>query len=233
MADRVAVYAGTENVYPQMYTSLKSLLINNKMDRVYLLIETDRFPFYLPKNVIPINVKDQTYFPKGAPNTASQYTYMELLRCALAQLFPNEKEVLWLDIDTIIDNDITDLFDLDLRGYFYAGCAEPMVCNRIFTYINVGVVLCNLELLREMNKEAEMIYFLNTYKFTWPAQDVINLLAQGRIRRIDSEYNANDWCSVITRPRIYHFAAKKVEEYTKNWVYKKYERADMPIDELE
>ena len=39
MSDKVAVYAGTRNVYPQMYTSLKSLLTNTKMDRVYLMIE--------------------------------------------------------------------------------------------------------------------------------------------------------------------------------------------------
>ena len=32
MADRIAVYAGTRNIYEQMYTSLKSLLLNNDMD---------------------------------------------------------------------------------------------------------------------------------------------------------------------------------------------------------
>ena len=33
--DKVVVYAGTRNVYDPMYVSLKSLLINNKIDRVY------------------------------------------------------------------------------------------------------------------------------------------------------------------------------------------------------
>ena len=48
MNDRVAIYAGTRNLYPQMYTALKSLLINNSMDRVFLLIEDDEFPIRFP-----------------------------------------------------------------------------------------------------------------------------------------------------------------------------------------
>ena len=41
MSDKVVVYSGTRNVYPQMYVSLKSLLLNTEIDRVYLLIEDD------------------------------------------------------------------------------------------------------------------------------------------------------------------------------------------------
>ena len=34
---KIVVYAGTRNVYPQMYTSLKSLIVNTEVDMVYLL----------------------------------------------------------------------------------------------------------------------------------------------------------------------------------------------------
>ena len=225
MNGKVAVYTGTKNVYPQMYTSLKSLLTNNSMDRVYLMIEDSTFPYPLPENVTAINVSDQRIFEPGSANFNSPYSYMDLLRCALASIFTYENTMLWLDIDTIIDADITDLFALDMAGYFYAGAIEPNKCRGIFSYINTGVTLCNLEFLREMNKEIEMIQFLNAYKFDYPGQDVINLLCQGRIRAISSEYNSNPYVLPCTRPKIIHYAA--INEYTNDWAYKKYEKVEL------
>lgn len=43
--ERVVVYAGDRNVYPDMLTATKSLLMHNRIDKVYLLIEDDDFRF--------------------------------------------------------------------------------------------------------------------------------------------------------------------------------------------
>ena len=233
ITDHVAVYSGTRNVYPQMYTSLKSLLLNTDMDRVYLLIEDDDFPFPVPENVLTMNVKSQDFFLPGGANYNTPYSYMELLRCAMSNILTEEKKVLWLDIDTIVIDDIADLFETDMEGFFYAGAIEPAKCRNIFTYINAGVVLINCEALRESGKEFELIAFLNTYPYDYPGQDVINLLCQGRIRQISSEYNSNDWVVPCARPRIIHYAAMKPEEYKKKWAYKKYEAVKLGEDEDE
>ena len=226
MSDKVAVYAGTRNVYPQMYTSLKSLLINNQMDRVYLLIEDMEFPYPVPKNVILMDVSEQNFFPEHGANTKSRYSYMELMRSTLGYILPNEELVLWLDIDTIIDDDITDLFAMNMDGFFYAGCIEPMKSKDIFQYVNSGVLLCNLPLLRGFNKEAEEIAFLNLYRFNLPGQEVINLLCQGRIRIIDSTYNSNAYTFRCNRPKIIHYAA--ITDYKDDWAYRKYELKECP-----
>ena len=232
MADKVAVYTGTRNVYPQMYVSLKSLLLNTDMDRVYLMIEDDEFPYPIPKNVLVANVKDQIFFPKGSANYNTSYSYMELLRCALGLMLQQEKTVLWLDIDTIINDDISDLFETDMSNYMYAGAIEPQKCRNIFSYVNVGVLLCNLEALRETEREAAMIAFLNNYPFDYPGQDVINLLCQGYIRQIGSEYNCTDWTIPCNRPKIIHFAAIKPEQYKRTWAYRKYESIELPLVEV-
>ena len=120
--DKVAVYSGTKNVYPQMYTALKSLLINNDMDRVYLLIETDTFPYPTPDCVKLINVSNQIFFPEDGANATSRWTYMDMLRCCLGMILPPEEEcVLWFDIDTIVDADISELFRLDMTVYYFEG----------------------------------------------------------------------------------------------------------------
>lgn len=227
MADKVAVYAGTENIYPQMYTALKSLLLNNQMDRVYLLIETDSFPYDVPDFVTLINVAEQPWFKPGSPNFKNRYSYMTLMRCVLGELFEKEERILWLDCDTIVNDDISDLFNINMNGYMYAAVMEPGKSKDIFRYVNAGVLLCNLELLRLTAKELEMVHFLNTFQFPWLDQDVINLLCQGRIRLIGSEYNTNHFTMECLRPKIIHYAA--IKDYTNEWAYKKYEAMELPI----
>ena len=107
---RVAVYAGTRNVYDTMATAAKSLAIHTEMDRIILLMEDDVFPLFLPDYVETINVSGQTFFGCGSANYDSHWTYMTLMRTALTKLLPDEDAVLWLDIDTIVEKDISELF---------------------------------------------------------------------------------------------------------------------------
>lgn len=225
---KIVVYAGTRNVYPQMYTSLKSLIVNTEVDMVYLLIEDDEFPYPIPDYVRPFNVTGQEFFKQDSPNFNTPWSYMELLRCALGDMLPEMIEkVLWLDIDTIVDADITELFNVDLTGYYYAGVIEPKKCTALFRYINTGVLMINLELLRDNGKEHEMMFFLNSYKFTWPGQDVINLLCQGRLKLIDSEFNSSAWTQPCLTPKVIHYAAVPKEQYMNDWAYKKYEAVQL------
>ena len=223
--DKVVVYAGTRNLYEQMYVCLKSLLAHNEIDRVYLLIEDDEYPYPVPEFVHPVNVSAQEYFKPGTPNYACQWSYMSMLRCVFGNMFADEHKILWLDCDTIVHEDITDLFDMDMTGYMYAGAIERQNCIYLFKYINCGVLLMNLDVIRERGREAEMVYLLNTYPFAFPDQDVINLICQGWIRTISSEYNANAFTDKCSRPKIFHFAA--VKNFHENPIYKFYAELDI------
>lgn len=224
---RVAVYAGTRNLYEQMYVALKSLLLNNRMDRVYLLIEDDEYPFPVPDCVYPVNVSGQEFFPEDGVNYQSPWSYMTMMRCCLATMLPNEDMVLWLDCDTFVDRPITDLFNLDMTGLLYAAVLEPKKSIDVFRYVNAGVLLCNLDALRKTGKEDELIALLNEIPLTFPDQEAINLLCQARIRLIDSEYNANNWTMKSIRPRIYHLATIRGEELKRQWIYRKYEALNL------
>ncbi len=227
MYDKVAVYAGTRNIYEQMYVCLKSLLLNNKMDRVYLLIEDDEFPYPVPDCVIIANVSEQEFFEKDSPNYQSPWSYMTMMRCALATMFPEEKRMLWLDCDTIVDADITDLFQMNMTGVFYAGAIEPRKSVDVFRYINCGVLMCNLELLRLAEREDELVQLLNGVKLGFPDQEAINLLCQCRIRLIDSSYNSNPWTMPCQIPKVIHYATIRGDELKKQWAYKKYDKMSL------
>lgn len=227
MSDKVAVYAGTRNLYEQMYVALKSLLLNNEMDRVYLLIEDDEYPYPVPECVHPVNIESQEFFPKDGANYQNLWSYMTMMRCCLSTMLPHEEKVLWLDCDTIVNEDITDMFAMNLDGCYYAAVYEPKKSIDIFRYVNAGVLLLNCEMLRLTRKEDELIAMLNSIPMNFPDQAAINLLCQGRIRLIDSEYNANAWTTTCLKPKIYHFAAIKGDDLKKQWAYKKY--AKMPL----
>ena len=94
MAERVAVYCGTRNLYPYMTGAAKSLLYHNGADRVWFLIEDDAFPEPLPDCISTMNVSEQQFFPQDGPNYHQRWTYMVLMRVALSKVFPQYDRLL-------------------------------------------------------------------------------------------------------------------------------------------
>ena len=139
---RAAVYAGTRNVYQDMIPSMKSLLIHSNVEKIYFLIEDDEFPYELPPEVECINVKNQQWFNiENCPQMNNRCSYMVLLRVVFCQIFPHLDRILTIDNDTIVRENISELWDLDLDNYYIAGCLEPQKSTETFTYINMGVAM--------------------------------------------------------------------------------------------
>lgn len=209
---RVAVYAGTRNVYGMMAAAAKSLLATTHMDTVYFLIEDDAFPEPLPDVIRTWNVAEATmdgrhWFYQDGPNYNSQWTWMSLLRLALPGIFQKEVRVLWLDVDTIVEQDIGDLFDRDLAGNCVAMVEEPVRSKYPFTYHNAGVILMDLDKLRADFTWRKWIKLVNREPFTAKDQDVINLICQGEILTLGPEWNsAGHITQNAEDPYIRHYA---------------------------
>lgn len=202
---KTAVYCATRNIYSDMIPSLKALLANSDVDKVFFLIEDDEFPYELPDCVECINVSNQQYFDHDGPNYRNSWTYMVLMRAALHRVFPDLDKIVSFDIDTIAAKDISDLWDVDVSDYYLAGVPEPQKSGNGI-YINCGVMVLNLEKLRD-GKGDEIIRELNTRHFNFNEQDCINELCRGYILPLSSDYNANNYTKPTTTPKIVHFAA--------------------------
>ena len=223
---RVAVYAGTRNIYQHMITAAKSLTSTTRMDRVVFLIEDAVFPHTLPEIVDVIDVSGQKWFSENGPNYHSRWSYMSMMRLALHELLPDEKLVLWMDVDTIVNKDIGDLFDTDMEGCYVAAAEEPIRSKDPFVYFNSGVMLMDLEKLRDGMAE-EMIRVINTRRMRFPDQDVVNLLCQTKIKKISPYYNSNRWIVEVDNPAVTHYAADK--EYWTRESWKRYERNEWRV----
>lgn len=205
---KAAAYCGTRNLYEDMITAAKSLLINSDVDKIYFLIEDDEFPYYLPDCIETINVSGQQYFKEDCPNYKSKWTYMVLIRVVLTKFLPQDLDkVLSIDVDTIVDKDVSDLWDIPLDGYWFAAAKEPKKSTNSFLYINNGVTMQNLKKLREDKKDDDLVSELHKKKWPCTEQDVINGFAQKGIKKIPSDYNVCNYTEPCTSAKIIHFAA--------------------------
>lgn len=208
---KAAVYFGSHHIYADMIPASKSLLINTDVDKIYLLIEDDVFPYELPDSgvVETINISElipQIFVPNG-PNYKTEWTYIGLIRAALTKVFPNLDRILSIDCDTIVREDISDLWDLNLDDYYFAGVQEPHMSNLTHgLYINAGMMMCNLKKLREDGKDDEMIQILNTKRLYFVAQDAINAVCRDHILGLSGDYNSCPYTIQSYNQKVLHFA---------------------------
>ena len=220
---KTVVYGATRNIYKNVIPCVNSVLINGDIDEVVLLIEDDEFPYPFPENVRTINISEQPFFDRSGVNTKKRWTYMCLMKCTMTKLFPDRDRVLFLDCDTIVHRPLSQLWDIYMDGYYYGAVKQRTDGRRgEFTkgdYYNVGVLLCNLEMLRD-GTEDKLIRLLNEKEYTYPEQDCINETLKGKIYPLAGRYNTCGCCDSDYVCWIQHFAAFP------NWVdtyeFKKY-----------
>ena len=218
--NKYACYFMTRNYYKNIGPSLKSLLCNSDVDKVYLLIEDDDVGFDLPDRVECRNISKENCFNKNGPNYSSVWSWVVLMRVALTKLFPDYDKILSLDVDTLVVGDISGLWNVPIGNNYVAGALDlPLVTNDN-TYINGGVMLLNLAQLRKDGKDDEMIRVLDTTKFSYPEQDCINKLCEGRIYLLNGIYNSGTiYGTGVPRsrdngkPKILHFAGRGLKQY--------------------
>ncbi len=230
--NKIAVYAGTRNVYPQMVTAAKSLLCHTRMDAVHFLIEDDTFPEQLPDVIRCSNVSSQGWFRKDGPNYRSRWTYMTLMRLAIPDIFQDEKRVLWLDVDTIVTDDISQLFQEDLEQCYFGMVPEvPDRSKPPFTYYNAGVMLINVLRFQADGRQYyhDLIDLVNLQRMDFPDQDAINLLCQTRIKALAPCWNSGRWTKELPadEANIVHFMADR--QYTERALYKQYAQMDWRV----
>lgn len=208
-----ALYSGSKNLYGDMQTAAKSLVANSDVDKVWLLTEGG-FDFWVPDFFEVIDVSGQGYFPKGGPNMGSKFSYLALMRAALA-LMPELADVgtvLSLDVDTVCVRNVSGAWGMPVDDCYFSASIEPRCCYKNMQYCNTGVALYNLEMLRD-GKAEEVVHALNSRMYPNVEQDAFSFLCQGRIHEMPPEYNANPWTAPYPYVRVRHYAGEKAEKW--------------------
>ena len=223
---KAAVYTGTQNLYGGMIAASKSLIANSDVDEVHLLIEDDEFPVELPDMIHTVNASKiwKDYIDPDSPNMKSRFSYMAVIRPAFCHIFPDLDRILSLDVDTMVRTDISSLWDIDLDGYYIAGCSEPHHNRDGIISVNAGVIMMNLEMMRDGRADI-LMDCLNVHELAFVDQDAMTCLCQGRILELDNRYNGTRWTGCGPECFIKHYAGipnwytmpEAIQWYHKPW----------------
>ena len=160
------------------------------------------------------------------------FTLTIYFRLFIPEMFPEYKKAIYLDSDTCILGDVSELYNYDLQDNLFGGCNDiscqdnATLCAyfannagaEINDYINSGVLLMNMEKLREVNFANHFLYLLNKYHFdtVCPDQDYINAMAYGKILHLPNEWDAmpTNGSLVFEHPKIVHYNL-----FSKPWHY--------------
>jgi len=188
------VYFGSKEIHADIKRSINSLLTHTQAN-VYVLADAP-----IEVNAEVIDISNQPWFDPNGPNYHTKWKMFGLIRAAFTKIFPFDN-VLSLDADTIIQDDISELDDIDLEDYYFAAVKEPYL-SMLTPYYNTGVCLMNLKQLRTIDDQ--LIDSLNTQRYRYVSQDALNQL--GKIKDLPSIYNACKFTAHADNPKILHFA---------------------------
>ena len=207
---KIAVYSGTRSLYPYMGTAIKSMLANSSVDKIYLYIQDDKFPEWLPDIVETIKVDGVDFFPPGSANFNTYYTYMSMIRICDAKILPESvHKALHMDIDTVVVDNIDSMWDVDLTGMWCGAVHENTGTYRPNgeRYYNLGVCMFNLEQMRKDKAADQLIEYLNTHKVPYIEQCAMNAIGQDKIVELPARFNESRVTDYTDNPAIVHFAA--------------------------
>ena len=193
--------------YPTL-VSMTSLAINagqNIFYNIYLLISPDfteenkqilisvEKKYYEHCKIFFINMGDKYKgldISKRIP-TASYY------RLDLHNLLPDVDRILYMDGDTAVFQDLSDLITLNMKGNYILGfqdSSKPNILEKFniknATVLCAGVLLMDLAAFRKNNITGKFYEFLNKYKgkIYQNDQTTINVVCQGKLSTLPLKY---------------------------------------------
>lgn len=135
----------------------------------------------------------------------STFTADTIIRCFGAKFFPQYEKIIYSDVDIIVMDDISELYDIDLTDKYLAGVKNPfmrwsehelshlkpehyeMLKDK---YLAGGIWVMNLKKIREDNLEERMIDVIkdDTIIKRWNDQDIVNISCQGKVGYLPLNY---------------------------------------------
>ncbi len=142
---------------------------------------------------------------------SGEWTVGTLYRMFIPDVLPYVEKVIYLDCDILVNLDIQELWDINIDGMSMAGVIDyaryttppfsvravhfKIIGCDVEKYINAGVVVMNLQKVRERGNLCSMfIEWLLRYSYLplFPDQDALNSIFFGDIKIIDDKFNMYD-----------------------------------------
>ncbi len=200
------------NYFRQLLTTLFSIRLNttaNDQIDVYVIFD-ENFKYedklqlaitHFGMHFHPVRINSESF--NDAPTTDRYPTTVYYRLLAYKYLPKDLDRILYLDADILCINNLSKLYNIDLKNYMYASAIHTnltgvtTVINKIRLqnfdsagYFNSGVLLMNLNEIRRRIKPDEIYDYMQKHILLLPDQDVLNALYGQYIKPIpDQLYN--------------------------------------------
>ena len=173
--------------------------------------------------------------------TRDYFSMTTYYRLFLPDLYPELKKALYLDADIVLLDDVANLYNIDLGTNLVGAIPDGAVAsvrefqdyvelvvglNNYKEYFNAGILLMNLEELRNYRFQVKFMYLLDTIKFKVAQdQDYLNRLCKGRVTIIDNAWNTMPGANPDKRsknPKLIHFNLSNKPWHLDNVPYEEY-----------
>ena len=199
------LYTTDSKFFPNMLTSIYSLLENNKdiyinihiiesnITKEQRLLLDSLIEIYNNCNLNIYNIKDLQYYIDLFNIPKWRNTDIANARL-FASKFINEDKVLYLDSDTLIVNSLKDILNVNTNAPISAVkeiYVPDHLKNYLTTYYNSGVLYLNYETWNKEDYLQKLYNTLNNIKteLIFPDQDLLNLTVNENINTLDMSYN--------------------------------------------
>lgn len=154
---------------------------------------------FIPIQITADNFKDFT--------ATERFPIEIYFRLSIPSILPKtEERALWLDVDLIVNKSLFKFYNQPFDGKAFIACRDIYAKEEHIqnlglysseNYINSGVVLFNLPVMRKTTLNDYYNFFVKNEKvILWPDQDILNGFYENRIKVLESDnYNVQilDW----------------------------------------
>lgn len=177
---------------------------------------------------------------KGTRLREDYFSLAIFFRIFIPDCFKEYDKAIYIDSDTLVLDDISKLYNIDLGDNYIGGCTETSCLGmdditNYFTngvgvnykeYMNSGMLVFDMKALREQHFAEKFLYLFKKYNFgnVDPDQSYINAILKNKKLLIDNRWNAtvSKDNKLIDNPGIIHFNLFKKPWHYDNVAGEKY-----------
>lgn len=227
-------YACDDNFVKYTIVSLYSIIKNASKDRLYKvyilhtgITEGMMEKVYELKNenfdVEFTDVSDYLYSISDKLPIRDYYSKTTYYRMFIAEMFPELDKAIYIDSDTVVQGDISRLYDKNIKDAYVAAAheqamvqvdeygtyVEKVIGVSRYNFFNAGVLLINCEQFRLHFVLDKFIEYLHVYNFVVTQdEDYLNLICKDHVYWLDGRWNTEIFGDIpypISEAHVLHY----------------------------
>ena len=150
---------------------------------------------------------DAFFARRGSKGRVTAWSYTTYYRLFLSSLLPECSRLFYLDVDILICDDLSRVFDIDMQGKSVGTVQDVCLCcdgstaverrnlersgQNMARYFNAGIMLINLDKWRETSDFIECVenVFCELPNLVYPDQDILNYMFRDDMVQLEKRWN--------------------------------------------